>query len=78
MQFAISSAAAVKCTLSMQVTVKHWSAPTELVDKIWTVPPERMKAGKKHRVPPSARAGDEMQMEHGGRAAAPCCKMQFI
>jgi hypothetical protein len=20
----------------------------------------------------------EMQMEHGGRTAAPCCKMQFI
>jgi hypothetical protein len=37
-----------------------------------------MKASNKHRVPPSARAGDEMQMEHGGRAAALCCKMQFI
>jgi hypothetical protein len=39
----------------MQVTVKHGARPTEIVDKIWTVPPQRMKASKKHRVPPSAR-----------------------
>lgn len=28
----------------------------DLIDKVWTVPAERMKAGKEHRVPLSARA----------------------
>ena len=28
----------------------------DLVEKIWTIPSDRMKAGKEHRVPLSARA----------------------
>ena len=38
------------------------------VAKIWTVPPERMKAGREHRVPLSDRAM-EIVTELGGRFA---------
>jgi integrase len=64
----------------------------DLLDKTWTVPPERMKAGRAHRVPLSARALailKEMQLLRpagdadgyvfpGGKAGRPLSNMAFL
>jgi integrase len=62
----------------------------DLLDKTWTVPAERMKAGREHRVPLSARAlaiVDEMQAHRhgddgfvfpGGKPGKPLSNMAFL
>src|SRR5262249_18202065 len=62
----------------------------DLLDKTWTVPAERMKAGKEHRVPLSARALailEEMQAHRsaddgfvfpGGKPGQPLSNMAFL
>jgi integrase len=64
----------------------------DLLDKIWTIPAERMKAGKEHRIPLSGRALailEEMQpLRHagddsafvfpGGRLGRPLSNMAFL
>lgn len=36
----------------------------DLEDRVWTIPPERMKAGKEHRIPLSDQAVALLQSEH--------------
>jgi integrase len=67
----------------------RWSE-FDLLDKTWTVPAERMKAGKAHRVPLSARALgilEEMQVHRhvddgfvfpGGKPGKPLSNMAFL
>jgi integrase len=50
LEFTILTAARTSETLGAR-----W-AEFDLLDKVWVVPPERMKAGEKHRVPLSLRA----------------------
>ena len=62
----------------------------DLLDKTWTVPAGRMKAGREHRVPLSARALailEEMQAHRhaddgfvfpGGKAGKPLSNMAFL
>jgi integrase len=60
----------------------------DLADKTWTVPAERMKAGREHRVPLSERALEILQdlpREHGnphlfpgGKAGAPLSQMAML
>ncbi len=50
LEFAILTAARTG-----EVIGARWSE-IDLGEKLWTIPPERMKAGKEHRVPLSARA----------------------
>lgn len=50
--------------------------PSEIKDKVWIVPTERMKGGREHRVPLSAPAlavVEIVKTEHGGEflAASP-------
>jgi integrase len=52
LEFAILTAARTG-----EVIGAKWSE-INLADKLWTIPPERMKAGREHRVPLSERAGD--------------------
>jgi integrase len=42
--------------------------PDEIANKVWTIPANRMKAGKEHRVPlspPTVALVEEMAKEHG-------------
>src|SRR6516225_894352 len=67
----------------------RWSE-LNLLDKTWTVPAERMKARREHRVPLSARAlaileemqahrhGDERFVFPGGKAGKPLSNMAFL
>jgi integrase len=62
----------------------------DLLDKTWIVPAERMKAGREHRVPLSARAlaileemqphraGDDGFVFPGGKAGKPLSNMAFL
>jgi integrase len=62
----------------------------DLLDKIWRVPAERMKAGREHRVPLSARAlailegmqahrhGDDGFVFPGGKRGKPLSNMAFL
>jgi integrase len=62
----------------------------DLLDKTWTIPAKRMKAGREHRVPLSARALailEEMQAHHhgdegfvfpGGKMGKPLSNMAFL
>jgi integrase len=86
LEFAILTAARTGETTGAQ-----WSE-FDLLDKTWTVPPRRMKAGKAHRVPLSARALailEEMQAFRptgnadscvfpGGKAGRPLSNMAFL
>lgn len=65
-----------------------WSE-MDLVNAIWTVPPERMKAGREHRVPLSARAlqilneldekaGDSDFVFHGANRDRPVSSMALL
>jgi integrase len=63
LEFTILTAARTGETLGA-----NW-AEIDLLDKTWTIPAERMKAGKEHRIPLSARALGilkEMQAHHAG------------
>src|SRR6516165_8331643 len=67
----------------------RWSE-LNLLDKTWTVPAERMKARREHRVPLSARAlaileemqahrhGDDRFVFPGGKAGKPLSNMAFL
>jgi integrase len=67
----------------------RWSE-FDLLDKTWTVPAERMKAGREHRVPLSARAlaiieemqsqrhGDDGFVFPGGKPGKPLSNMAFL
>jgi integrase len=86
LEFAILTAARTGETLSAR-----WSE-FDLLDKTWTVPAERMKARREHRVPLSARALailEEMQRFRpagdgngyvfpGGKAGRPLSNMAFL
>jgi integrase len=60
----------------------------DLEDKTWTIPAERMKGGREHRVPLSERALEilrDLQREHGnpflfpgGKAGAPLSQMAML
>src|SRR6516165_1178811 len=60
----------------------------DLADKTWTVPSERMKGGREHRVPLSERALEilqDLQREHGnphvfpgGKSGAPLSQMAML
>src|SRR5207245_10288245 len=60
----------------------------DLLAKVWTVPPERMKTGREHRVPLSPRVikivqgrkavGDGMFVFPGGRAKKPLSNMAML
>src|SRR5262249_54973208 len=62
----------------------------DLVEKVWTVPPGRMKAGKEHRVPLSARVvailSEMRPLRHagdgyifpGGKVGRPLSNMAFL
>jgi integrase len=62
----------------------------DLLDKTWTLPAARMKAGREHRVPLSARAvaifeemqahrhGDDSFAFPGGKAGRPLSNMAFL
>ena len=62
--------------------------PTEIADNIWTIPANRMKAGREHRVPLSARAIEIIKMmaaEHpeaflfpGGKPGKPLSNMAML
>jgi integrase len=72
-----------------EVIGARWSE-IDLLDKTWTVPAGRMKAGKEHRVPLSARVLailEEMQGHHsaddgfvfaGGKPGQPLSNMAFL
>ena len=74
-----------------EVIGARWSE-LDLLDKTWTVPAERMKAHREHRVPLSARALDIVQklsalrpadeavdfVFPGGKAGAPLSNMAFL
>ncbi len=51
-----------------EVTGATWSE-IDLEDNVWTVPPERMKAGKEHRVPLSSRSVEILTSIASERAA---------
>jgi integrase len=86
LEFAILTAARTGETIGAR-----WSE-FDLLDKTWTVPPGRMKAGKAHRVPLSARALailEEMQSFRpagdpdsyvfpGGKPGRPLSNMAFL
>jgi integrase len=53
------------------------ASPSEIKDDVWTVPAERMKGGKEHRIPLSAPALEiieKMKMEHPGNFLFPGAK----
>jgi integrase len=84
LEFAILTAARTG-----EIIGARWSE-IDLLDKTWTVPASRMKAGKEHRVPLSARALailEEMQTHHtrdddfvfpGGKAGKPLSNMALL
>ena len=84
LEFAIVTAARTG-----EVIGARWSE-IDLLEKIWTVPPGRMKAGKEHRVPLSARALailEEMQPHRhaedsfvfpGAKLGRPLSNMAFL
>src|SRR5258705_192622 len=48
--------------------------PAEIKDNVWTVPADRMKGGKEHRVPLSAPAltvAEKMRADHEGEFVFP-------
>ncbi|MBR0795671.1 tyrosine-type recombinase/integrase [Bradyrhizobium jicamae] len=86
LEFAILTAARTGETLGAR-----WSE-IDLLAKIWTIPAERMKAGRDHRVPLSARAlsilGEMQAIRHadagdafvfpGGKKGKPLSNMAFL
>jgi integrase len=72
-----------------EVIFARWSE-LDLLDKIWTVPAARMKAGREHRVPLSPRVlailqemeahrhGDDSFVFPGGKAGRPLSNMAFL
>jgi integrase len=60
----------------------------DLTDRVWIIPPKRMKARREHRVPLSIRCVSVLQelrkvqesdfVFHGGRAKAPLSSMAFL
>jgi len=72
-----------------EVIFARWSE-LDLLDKIWTLPAARMKAGREHRVPLSPRVlaileemhahrhGDDGFMFPGGKAGRPLSNMAFL
>jgi integrase len=53
--------ALLTATRTGEVIGARW-AEFDLADKVWTVPAERMKAGREHRIPLSVRAQEILQM----------------
>jgi integrase len=51
-----------------EVIGARWSE-INLREKLWTIPAERMKAGKEHRVPLSSRAVEILEAIHSGSSA---------
>jgi integrase len=88
LEFAILTAARTG-----EVIGARWSE-IDLLDKTWTVPPNRMKAGREHRVPLSARALDILReinrlrgtaepqgasfVFRGGKLGTPLSNMAFL
>src|SRR5262245_15720421 len=84
LEFAILTAARTGETI-----FARWSE-VDLLDKTWTVPAERMKARREHRVPLSARAlailaemqahraGDDAFVFPGGKTRKPLSNMAFL
>jgi integrase len=64
LEFAILTAARTE-----EVIGATWEE-IDLTDEVWIVPSERMKAGKEHRVPLSARAIEILQRQNAGAAKA--------
>jgi integrase len=72
-----------------EVIGARWSE-LDLLEKVWTVPAERMKGGKEHRVPLSARtlaileemqthrSGDDGFVFPGGKPGNPLSNMAFL
>jgi integrase len=72
-----------------QAIFARWNE-ADLREKVWTVPAGRMKAGREHRVPLSARAlaileemqahreGDDGFVFPGGKAGKPLSNMAFL
>jgi integrase len=72
-----------------EVIGARWNEP-DLLDKVWTVPAVRMKAGREHRVPLSPRAmtiledmqahrsGDDGFVFPGGKSGKPLSNMAFL
>jgi integrase len=86
LEFTILTAARTGETINAK-----WSE-VDLLNKVWTIPPQRMKAGKEHRVPLSARAlailGYMQSFRHtgetdafvftGGKPGKPLSNMAFL